>query len=139
MVESDLSKKMKLKPEQRALVWHAPEGYMTELGILPSGAHIEQQPDGLYDWIQVFVHTQAELKTYLPQVLRLLKPETSLWITFPKGSSKLQTDLTRDRGWDPIQETNLKWITLISINSNWSAFGFRPLRPDEPRNNFMAR
>jgi hypothetical protein len=99
---------------------------------------IEQQPEGLYDWIQVFVRTQAELETYLYRVLPLLKPASSLWITFPKGSSKFQADLTRDKGWEVIQKTNLKWVTLISVNQNWSAFGFRPLGPDEPRNDFMA-
>ena len=68
-----------------------------------------------------------------------LKPMSLLWISFPKGASKLQTDLTRDKGWDSIQSTNLKWVTLISVNETWSAFGFRPARPGEALNDFMAR
>lgn len=139
MAVGELSKKLKLKQGQRALVINAPKKYFAELANLPDGVEMTQNIEGLVDWAQLFVHNQAELAKLLPQVLDALKPETTLWITFPKGTSGLQTDLTRDKGWDPIRDTNLRWVTLISINQSWSAFGFRPLRPGEPRNDFMNR
>lgn len=31
-----------------------------------------------------------------------------LWTTIPKGSSKMQTDLTRDKGWEILNGLDLK-------------------------------
>jgi hypothetical protein len=59
-----------------------------------------------------------------------------LWISFPKGSSKIQTDLTRDKGWESLQTLDLKWITLVSVNETWSAFALRPYREGEEKQSF---
>ena len=38
----------------------------------------------------------------------------------------MQTDLTRDRGWDSLLKHNeLTWISLISFDDTWSTFGSR--------------
>jgi hypothetical protein len=48
------------------------------------------------------------------------------WIYYPKGTSKIQTDLTRDKGWDALLKHNhLQWVNLVSFNDTWSAFGMR--------------
>ena len=59
-----------------------------------------------------------------------------LWISFPKGTSKIQTDLTRDKGWEILQELELKWIHLVSVNETWSAFALRPYREGEEKQSF---
>jgi hypothetical protein len=127
---------MKLKPGQRAAVISAPPGYLQELAPLPEGVRLEQALDGKYDWLQVFVQTRAELETLAPQFAAALDPDGMLWITFPKGSSGIQTDLTRDQGWEALQGADLKWINLISVNETWSAFSLRPYRPGEARQSF---
>jgi len=38
----------------------------------------------------------------LKKVLRLVKDDVVCWIFYPKGSSKIQTDLTRDKGWEEL-------------------------------------
>ena len=65
-----------------------------------------------------------------------MKPDSLLWISFPKGASKIQTDLTRDRGWEDVQKLGLKWITLVSVNETWSAFAMRPYREGEKKQSF---
>ncbi len=47
-----------------------------------------------------------------------------------------QTDLTRDKGWEPIEASNLMWLSLVSIDDVWSAFSLRPYRPGEARQTF---
>jgi len=86
--------------------------------------------------VQVFVKNKAELDKLVPRVVRVLKPDSLVWISYPKGTSNLQTDLTRDRGWDVLQTVDLKWLTLISVNAAWSAFGLRPYRAGEARQQF---
>jgi hypothetical protein len=131
-----LAQKMKLKPGQRAVVVNAPEGYLKELGPLPAGVEMAARLQGKFDWVQLFVKNRAALEKDLAKVVRALKPESLLWIAYPKGSSKIQTNLTRDKGWDAVAQADLKWVTLISVNDTWSAFAVRPYRPGEPKQSF---
>ena len=133
MPESPLAKKMKLKSGLKAAVINAPENYVEELRHDTS---MSPTLNGKFDWIQIFVKSKAELDALAPKAARALQPESMLWISFPKGSSKIQTDLTRDKGWEILQGLDLKWITLISVNETWSAFALRPYREGEQKQSF---
>lgn len=139
MAESPLAKKLKLRPETQAALVNAPQGYAKDLTPLPTGASLSEKLQGSFDWIQAFVKDEAELEKILPRLVKALKPVSLLWIAFPKGSSGIQTDLTRDQGWDSLRKTDLKWITLVSVNDVWSAFAFRPFKPGEERSSRPAR
>jgi hypothetical protein len=136
MPESALARKMKLKSGQRAALVNAPEGYLKALSPLPAGVEVAEKLRGQFDWVQIFVKKKAELDKLIPKVVRALRPESLLWISFPKGTSKIQTDLTRDKGWDALQKADLKWVTLISVDETWSAFALRPYKPGEKRQSF---
>jgi len=133
MAENALVKKLKLKAGQRAAIVGAPGGYLGQLQPLPDGVDVSETLEGTFDWIQLFVQNRSELESVAPQAMAALKPESLLWISFPKGSSKIQTDLTRDTGWDVLKTADLKWVTLISVDPTWSAFALRPYRPGEAR------
>ncbi len=63
----------------------------------------------------------------------MLKPGLQVWCYYPKGTSKIQTDLTRDKGWDSLLKNNdIKWLSLISVDETWSAFSFR-LKTDKDK------
>jgi hypothetical protein len=136
MPENPLIKKLKLKSGMQAALIHAPDGYLEEISPLPEGVAVHQDLEGGFDWIQVFVRDQAELKSLYPGILSALKPAGMLWISFPKGTSRIQTDLTRDQGWDILKGSNLKWLTLVSVDATWSAFSLRPYRPGEEHQSF---
>lgn len=133
MPESTLAKKLKLKHGLKAAVIHAPENYLDELS---HDAGLSATLKGKFDWVQLFVRNKAELDALAPRAARALHPESILWVSFPKGSSGIQTDLTRDQGWESVQQLGLKWINLVSINETWSAFGMRPYREGEERQSF---
>jgi len=134
MAESPLSKKLKLKAGTRAAVVNAPENYLHEL---KHDVEISSNLSGKFDWIQIFVKNKAELEAFVLKAAKALKPESILWISFPKGTSKIQTDLTRDKGWEILQRLDLKWITLISVNEMWSAFALRPYKEGEKKQSFQ--
>lgn len=133
MPESALAKKMKIKPGARGAAVNAPAGYLKTLAPLPAGVELGERLQGTLDWIQVFVTTSAELKALAPKVIKALAPEGLLWVSFPKGTSGVQADLTRDKGWDALADVDLKWVTLISVNDTWSAFCLRPYKAGEAR------
>jgi len=134
MPEPPLSKKMKLKPGARAAIVNAPENYLNEL---KHDTEISPKLSGKFDWIQIFAKNKNELDSLVPKAAKALKPESILWLSFPKGASKIQTDLTRDKGWEVLQELDLKWVTLISVNENWSAFALRPYKEGEKKQSFQ--
>ena len=131
--ESPLAKKMKLKPGLKAAVINAPENYMDELR---HDTATSPTLNGKFDWVQIFVKSRTELDALAPKAAKALKPDSILWISFPKGTSKIQTDLTRDQGWDSLRDLELKWINLISINDTWSAFSLRPYKEGEEKQSF---
>jgi hypothetical protein len=133
--ENALARKLKLKPGRAGLI-NAPEGYLKELGALQAGVEVVDKLSGKFDWVQLFVKNKAEIDKLAPRVVMTLKPESLWWISFPKGSSKIQTDLTRDKGWEALMGLDLKWTNLISVNDTWSAFSLRPYKPGEAKQNF---
>jgi len=133
MAGSALARKMKLKAATRAAVINAPPGYLKTLAPLPAGVELTEALKGRCGWIQAFVRTSAELNGLAPKLVKALAEAGLLWISFPKGASGIQTDLTRDQGWDALGGADLKRVTLVSVDATWSAFGLRRYRPSEPR------
>ncbi len=134
MADSSLAKKMKRSAGARAAIVGAPPGY--EASSFPGLPAASTSLTGKFDWVQVFVQNKAELDRLAPKAAKALSPDALLWISFPKGASKIQTDLTRDQGWEIVRSLALKWITLISVNETWSAFSLRPYKPGEAHQSF---
>lgn len=127
MGNTSLIKKLLLKPGYRAVVLRAPEGYSDLLGELPEGVTFAQQADGVYDWVQLFVRSAAEVDMYALAAMAAVKPGGLLWLTYPKQSSKIKTDINRDRGWQAVVAAGWEGVTQIAVDETWSALRFRPL------------
>ena len=119
-------KKLQIKEGQRALIINSPTGYLERLEPLPEGVEIALEAEGQFDFVQVFVHSLAELRDLLPVAMQAVKYDALLWIAYPKGSAKTGTDLNRDRLWAAVAEHGLSSVTLISLDEVWSAMRFRP-------------
>jgi hypothetical protein len=124
MATNTLVKKLGSKPEQRVFLLDAPPGYKAELDGLLEGVGISEGLRPQSEVVQFFAATQADLGQNAPTALSAVKPGGSLWIGFPKGSSKIQTDLTRDVGWDFIRDAGWEFCRLISVDAVWSAWKF---------------
>jgi len=126
MAQSSLIKKLRIQPEQRLLILNAPPAYAELLGELPQGAGLSEKPDGAYDFVHLFVTNSEELATHLPTAMDAVEYDGLFWISYPKRSSKVETDLSRDVLWGLMNATELRPVTQISIDNVWSALRFRP-------------
>ena len=135
MPTSALARKMKFDTAKRAAIINPPEGYLNALMPFPKDLELLTELKGKFDWVQIFVKDKAEFDKTLPKALKAMAPESRIWISFPKGSSKMQTDLTRDKGWDSLKGVDLKFVNLISVTDTWSAFNLRTYKPGEERQN----
>ncbi|MED4609299.1 hypothetical protein [Paenibacillus validus] len=73
----------------------------------------------------MLARNQAELQRLAPDVLPKLKDAAIFWVAYPKKSSKLKSDITRDSGWEILQQAGYIGVSLISIDDTWSAFRLR--------------
>jgi len=122
-----ISDKLKIKAGYTLLTLNEPSGFQKGLNGLPQGVKvIESGKD--YNQVHWFVLNRAQMENQMSKVMKLLKPGVIVWVYYPKGTSKLQTDLTRDKGWDCLlaEGDKVTWISLISFDDTWSVFGFRP-------------
>jgi hypothetical protein len=128
-----LSQKLKIKEGFTLLTINAPSGFQKTLAPLPAGVKISASAKN-HNQIHWFVTNKAQMEKELDEVLKSIKDDVLCWIYYPKGTSKIQTDLTRDKGWDKLlKHDELQWLTLISFDDTWSAFAFRMKSADDKK------
>ena len=127
MAKTPLTNKLRMQPGQRVLIMNAPPGYVDELGDLPEGVELADEPEGTFDFVHLFVKNVAELEQLGPTAVGAVEHDGLLWISYPKRSSKVETDITRDVGWEVVTRAGLRAVTQVSINDVWSALRFRPV------------
>ena len=126
MAESGLAKKLRIKTGQRTLILNAPEGYVEGLSPLLEGVQIDQQANGEYEFVHVFVVNSDELDELMATALDAVIFDGLLWVSYPKGSSGVETDLNRDILWEKLLSKGIRPVTQVSIDEVWSAIRFRP-------------
>ena len=122
-----IAQKLRINQGSVLLTLNAPDNFKKGLIGLPSDVKLVTSGKE-YDQVHWFVFNRAQLEKEMSKIMKLLKDGVIVWVYYPKGTSKIQTDLTRDKGWDCLlsEGDKLTWISLISFDDTWSVFGFRP-------------
>jgi len=123
---TDLSKKLQVKSHSKWLLFNAPANYLPIIEPLPIDVQIDYDTIGEYNGIQLFIKNSTELTGSLQVIQPILKPDTIFWITYPKKSSGIKTDLEMMSSWDELAELGLRVVTSISVNETWTALRFKP-------------
>ena len=123
---TSISDKLKIRANDTLLTLNEPSAFQKGLKGLPNGVKVIGSGKD-YNQVHWFVLNRAQMEKQMSKVMKLLKPGVIVWVYYPKGTSKIQTDLTRDKGWDCLlaEGDKLTWISLISFDDTWSVFGFR--------------
>ncbi|HTJ12041.1 MAG TPA: YdeI/OmpD-associated family protein [Dinghuibacter sp.] len=120
-----LAQKLRIKEGTKLFTLHAPAGFAAALAPLPAGVKVSAK-GGDYDQVHWFVRNKAQVDQELAEVIALLHDDVLCWIYYPKGTSGIQTDLTRDKGWGDLHgHKDIQWLTLVSFDDTWSAFAMR--------------
>jgi hypothetical protein len=134
MADPELIKKYNLKPGGQILVLNAPAGFVARLADLPAGVvMLDTAVSHTCDLVQLFVQDSQELARYFDTAVAALKPGGALWIAYPKKSAGIETDLTRDEGWQQVYAANLEGVSMIAIDDTWSAVRFAPALTEEEK------
>jgi hypothetical protein len=116
-----IGEKLMLKPGQTFLLLNPPAGYEKSVGTLPEGVTFAASASGKVDAVQAFVSSKKELQETLRKLKDIIKPAGMIWVTYPKGTSGIKTDINRDLIRTYAATLGLETVAIFSVNSDWSA------------------
>jgi hypothetical protein len=119
----DIIKKFKFK--DNAIVLNAPEPIEKELVKLGFKTSFDKKAKSANTL--VFINNNKEYLDFLTKDLKNIEPDSVLWFAYPKGTSKIKTDINRDTIRVTGEKYNITTVTAISIDDTWSALRFRPI------------
>lgn len=125
-----LAAKLGLTATTRGALLAAPPGYGARLAA-PAGAELAEALSPDLDFVQLFVTARAELAAALPAVLAHLAPRGALWVSWPKRSSGVPTDVTEDRVREAALPLGLVDVKVCAVDAVWS--GLKLVRRLPPR------
>jgi hypothetical protein len=73
-----------------------------------------------FDIIHAFTTSRAELTAGLPRLRRAIKPNGMIWVSWPKQSSKVPTDVTEDVIRSVALKLDLVDVKVAAIDQVWS-------------------
>jgi hypothetical protein len=124
MMARGVMERLGWKPGMAALVVGRPADLAAVPDLPPPPA------TGPAPFILASAGTVAEVAPAAVEVLpRYPAARGLLWFAYPKRSGAIRTDITRDRGWEPLTEAGFLPVAQVAIDPTWSALRFR--RRDE--------
>jgi hypothetical protein len=119
-----LPKKLGIKDEFRIALVGMPADVRTELKSALASCHIAKNELGPLDFAMLFVKSASELKRRFPKLARQLAPAGMLWVSWPKKSSGVATDLTENDVRKIGLEAGLVDVKVCAVNETWSGLKF---------------
>jgi hypothetical protein len=115
-----LGKKLGVKTGQRTWRFQMPASVAREIeenGCVPI---LLRAPEPGLEMAHIFVFRRNELLDQLPRLRKLLAPAGIIWISWPKKSSKVETDVTEDFVRNVALALGLVEIKVCAVDGVWS-------------------
>lgn len=91
-----LVKKLGIVAGSEVLVFGAPADFTTLLHPVPAGVRFISKPTANTGLAHIFVTEKADLSKSLTMLRQRLKADAPVWVSWPKKSSKVSSNLTED-------------------------------------------
>lgn len=115
-----LAKKLGIKPGFRMFVDNAPADYLQLLDPLPEDVVFVDKVKNDLDMIHVFSDQKKALAARLKRYVKSIKPNGTIWVSWPKKASKVPTDITEDVVRELALATVLVDVKVCAIDDVWS-------------------
>ena len=119
-----LVQKLGIKAGSTIAILHAPRSYDRTLGKVPARVTERAGATGGLDFIQFFTSEKRELEHEFGRLARALAPAGALWISWPKKSAHVPTDLTEDVIRAIGLANGLVDVKVIAVDEIWSGLKF---------------
>ncbi len=123
--QTPLAKKLGIKEDYTALFINEPKHYFQLFEDLPSSLeYVERPASGSMDFIHLFCIDRATLIANAKICKEALKKTGILWVSWPKGSSQIPTDLKREPIREHLLSLGLVDTKVAAIDKDWSGLKF---------------
>ena len=115
-----LSQKLGLKPGMRTWSQHVPDSVQAEIDRDAPPVERLELPEPPIEFAHIFVTSCAVLDCELRMLLPLLDPAGMIWVSWPKKSSKVPTDVTEDVIRELALPLHLVDVKVCAVDDIWS-------------------
>jgi hypothetical protein len=116
--------KLGIKPGSRIAILNAPRGFRASLGGLPEGVTVRATARGPLPFIHFFTDRARVLQSKFAVLARALTPSGALWVSWPKKSAGVPTDLTEDVVRGIGLKAGLVDVKVCAVDDVWSGLKF---------------
>jgi hypothetical protein len=115
-----LSKKLGFKERSQVLLIDAPKDYARLVAPMPTGVQFISKLSRSVDIAHVFVSRRSTLSKHLSQLRETLDVRASIWVSWPKKTAKVATDVTEDTIREVALPLGFVDIKVCSVTDVWS-------------------
>ena len=115
-----LAKKLGIKPGAQVCILDAPGDYRRLVTPLPDGVTLVTRLDESADTIHLFATRRAKLGVILQRCVARMRQDAALWVSWPKRSSKVDSDITEDTIRSLALPMGLVDVKVCAVDDTWS-------------------
>jgi hypothetical protein len=118
--DTPLAKKLGIKEGSIVLAVGAPKDYVALLEPVPDSVQFTRRASANTDIVHVFTARREELRSLLKNYRQTLKPTAMVWVSWPKKSAKVATDITEDTIREVALPMGFVDIKVCAVTEVWS-------------------
>jgi len=122
--KKSLVEKLGIKEGFAISIIGAPENYAATLGTLPSGVKQTKRLEAPLDFIQCFCSKRSQLEENFQRLKGALSASGMLWVSWPKFSSGVPTDLSENVVREIGLRNGLVDVKVCAVDETWSGLKF---------------
>jgi hypothetical protein len=118
--KTPLAQKLGIKAGTKVVALEPPPGYRKWLVPLPDRVSFSDRAIAGSDFVHLFVAERRILEKKLKRLRKLLADAGVLWVSWPKKSSGVATDITEDVIRDVCLPLGLVDVKVCAVDETWS-------------------
>ena len=125
-----LAQKLGIKPGQEVATIDTPAGYRKLVAPLPEGVSFATDIAAGASFVHLFATKRQALEKELKRLRRLLADTGVLWVSWPKKSSGVATDITEDVIREVCLPLGFVDVKVCAVDETWSGLKLMIRRED---------
>ncbi|MBK8520061.1 MAG: hypothetical protein WAT20_02190 [Ferruginibacter sp.] len=131
MTAQTLLEKLQLQDEKNLLIQGLPSSIEKQFIKLTFSKNVTPLLKARkIEFALVFAVSHKQLVDILKDVIPALQEDAIFWIAYPKLTSKIASDLSRDKNWDFVSEYGFEAVRMIVLDNVWSAGRFKKVNSE---------
>lgn len=123
--KTPLAKKLGIKEGFMIKIVNEPAHYLSLFSDFPiEVTYARKKKEDSIDFIHLFCKTHADLEMHGSTLMKQLKKDGLMWVSWPKQSSNIDTELTREIIRDFVLGIGLVDVKVCAVDDDWSGLKF---------------